>query len=153
MTIKHFPVIDMIATGRNISDLRKARGLSVSDLQEYFGFEAPQAIYKWQKGQSLPSTDNLYALAVLLEVSIEDILILRKPQIQILPQDKSCGSGRFGLFFFSGLIRVLHIFLKGLAKAIVVPPVRAAAIAARQILRIYPASIDVGAHRFLRFII
>ena len=86
MTIKHFPVLDMIATGRNIMVLRKTRGLSVSDLQEYFGFEAPQAIYKWQRGQSLPSTDNLYALAILLEVSIEDILIPRKPQIQILPQ-------------------------------------------------------------------
>ena len=100
MNIRYYPVIDMIATGRNISDLRKARGLSVSDLQEYFGFEAPQAIYKWQKGQSLPSTDNLCALAVLLEVSIEDILILRRPQIQILPQDKSCGSGLFGLLAF-----------------------------------------------------
>ncbi len=75
MGIKYFPVIDMAATGRNISDLRKARGLSVAALQEYFGFDAPQAIYKWQKGQSLPSTDNLYALSYLFGVSIEDILI------------------------------------------------------------------------------
>ena len=102
MAAKHYPVIDMIATGRNITVLRKARGLSVSDLQEYFGFEAPQAIYKWQKGQSLPSTDNLYALAFLFGVSIEDILIPVKPRIQqILPQDDSCGSSRFGnLFLF-----------------------------------------------------
>ena len=75
MTTKYFPVIDLIATGRNITALRITRGLSVNDLQEYFGFEAPQAIYKWQKGQSLPSTDNLYALAVLFNVSIEDILV------------------------------------------------------------------------------
>lgn len=95
MNIKVYPVIDLIATGRNISDLRKARGLSVSDLQAFFGFEAPQAIYKWQKGQSLPSTDNLYALSILLEVSIEDILIPIKPVIQVLPQDDSCGSGVF----------------------------------------------------------
>ena len=99
MSIKYYPVIDMVATGRRISDLRKARGLSVSDLQGYFGFEAPQAIYKWQKGQSLPSTDNLYALAVYLEVSIEDILIPKRPQFQVLPQDESCGSGRFGSIF------------------------------------------------------
>ena len=90
MTIRYYPVIDMISTGRKISELRKARGLSVADLQEYFGFEAPQAIYKWQKGQSLPSTDNLFALAVLLEVSIEDILIRKQP-LQVIPPEDATG--------------------------------------------------------------
>jgi transcriptional regulator with XRE-family HTH domain len=96
MSIRYFPVIDMVATGRNIMALRKARGLSVSDLQEYFGFEAPQAIYKWQKGQTLPSTDNLFALSHLLGVSIEDILIPAKARFQILPREESCGSHLFG---------------------------------------------------------
>ena len=96
MRVKYFPVIDMAATGRNISELRKARGLSVAALQEYFGFDAPQAIYKWQKGRSLPSTDNLYALSCLFEVSIEDILIPVKPPIQVLPQESSCGNNLFG---------------------------------------------------------
>ena len=95
MSFSNFPVIDVIATGRNISDLRKSRGLSVSDLQEYFGFEAPQAIYKWQKGQCLPTIDNLYALAALLGVTIEDILIPRTPGLQVLPQEKSCGRDYF----------------------------------------------------------
>ena len=49
-----FPTINLSATGMNILRLRKSRGLSVKDLQEYFGFEAPQAIYKWQSGISLP---------------------------------------------------------------------------------------------------
>ena len=89
MADKYYPTIDMTATGRNITVLRKARGLSVADLQEYFGFEAPQAIYKWQKGQSLPSTDNLYALAYLFEVSIEDILIPTGRQVQVLSQEES----------------------------------------------------------------
>ena len=97
LTGKYYPVIDIISTGRNISDLRKARGLSVSDLQEYFGFEAPQAIYKWQKGQSLPSTDNLYALAFLFGVTVDDIIIPIKPKVQVLPQDDSCGSDLFGI--------------------------------------------------------
>ena len=96
MTTKQYPVIDLIATGRNISALRIARGLSVSEVQDFFGFDAPQAIYKWQKGQTLPSTENLYALATLLEVPIEDILIPMRSKFQVLPQDKTCGSGRFG---------------------------------------------------------
>ncbi len=69
------PMIDLVATGQNISALRTSRGLSVSDMQAFFGFDAPQAIYKWQKGLALPSTENLYALAVLLKVPIEKILI------------------------------------------------------------------------------
>ena len=72
---KIYPVIDQAATGARIQQLRKESGLSVADLQEYFGFEAPQAIYKWQKGQSLPSTDNLLALGKLLNVTMEEILV------------------------------------------------------------------------------
>lgn len=70
-----YPVIDPIATGRNIVRLRTERGLSVKDLQAYFGFEEPRAIYKWQKGESLPTVDNLFALSKLLNVSMDSILV------------------------------------------------------------------------------
>ena len=70
-----FPVIDPVATGENITRLRRERGLTVRDVQRYFGFEEPQAIYKWQRGQSLPTVDNLYALSALLGVPMNDILI------------------------------------------------------------------------------
>ena len=81
-----FPVIDLAATGRNIQRLREERGLTVRDLQAYFGFEEPQAIYKWQKGKSLPTVDNLYALAALLQVTVDDILV---PLIfHILPREQ-----------------------------------------------------------------
>ena len=69
MQCKAFPVIDVRATGQNIQRLRKARGLTVRDIQSYFGFDEPQAIYKWQSGRSLPTVDNLYALSALLERS------------------------------------------------------------------------------------
>ena len=90
---KMFPVIDLVATGENIARLRKARGLSVRDLQNWFGFEEPQAIYKWQKGKSLPTVDNLYALGTLLDVSLEEILVPCKPKLNIAnngQQDVSC---------------------------------------------------------------
>ena len=41
---KPFPVIDMVETGKNIMRLREERGMTVRDLQAYFGFEEPQAI-------------------------------------------------------------------------------------------------------------
>lgn len=74
MYVNTFPVIDLVATGDNIRRLRLERGMTVRDLQDYFGFEEPRAIYKWQKGESLPTVDNLYALGNLLEVPMEQIL-------------------------------------------------------------------------------
>jgi len=90
---KMFPVIDLVATGENITRLRKARGLTVRDLQSWFGFEEPQAIYKWQKGKSLPTVDNLYALGTLLNVPMEEILVPCKPKLNMVitgQQDVSC---------------------------------------------------------------
>lgn len=55
--------------------LRKAAGLTVHDLQMVFGFNSPQAIYKWQNGAALPTVDNLIVLAALLHVRIDDILV------------------------------------------------------------------------------
>ena len=70
-----FPVIDMAATGSVIKALREQNGYSVQDVQEYFGFDQPQAIYKWQRGETLPTVDNLYALSTLLGALIKDILV------------------------------------------------------------------------------
>ena len=74
------PRIDMVNTGLNITSLRKARNLSVKDVQAVLGFNTPQAIFKWQRGDCLPSLDNLVILAELFEVSIEDILVVIKDE-------------------------------------------------------------------------
>lgn len=58
--------------------LRTAAGLSVHDLQTIFGFNSPQAIYKWQNGTALPTVDNLVVLASVLKVRIDDLLIIKK---------------------------------------------------------------------------
>ena len=70
-----FPTIDLAMTGANIVNLRKAAGLTVRDLQVAFGFNSPQAIYKWQNGTVLPTIDNLIGLAAMLHVRIDDILV------------------------------------------------------------------------------
>lgn len=71
------PVIDMVATGRNILTMRKKVGLTVKDLQNIFGFATPQAIYKWQHGTTMPTIDNLVALAMIFNVSVDDIIVAR----------------------------------------------------------------------------
>ena len=79
-----FPVINMTATGRNIQRMRRAAGLKVSDVQRYFGFEYPQAVYKWERGESMPSVDNLLALAQLLHVKMDDLLVHDDREVEIL---------------------------------------------------------------------
>lgn len=90
-----FPVIDPTATGKNIIRLRTERNLTVRDLQDYFGFAEPNAIYHWQKGKTLPSVDNLYALSELFEVPMNEILVA-KQNIRIHEQQAaSCCSNYF----------------------------------------------------------
>ncbi len=66
----------MVATGRNIAVLRQAAGLTVKDLQIIFGFATPQAIYKWQHGTAMPTIDNLVALAMIFDVTVDDIIVI-----------------------------------------------------------------------------
>ncbi|MBE5807598.1 MAG: helix-turn-helix transcriptional regulator [Clostridiales bacterium] len=89
-----FPAIDPVLTGQNIVRLRKQRGLTVKDLQTWFHFEEPRAIYKWQKGQTLPNIDNLYALSALLGVTMDQIIVGRGANTAG-PQEDACGPASF----------------------------------------------------------
>ena len=70
------PTIDAIATGANIRALIKAKGLKVADTQNICGFNTPQAIFKWMRGDTMPSIDNMVILAHLLDVTIDKIIII-----------------------------------------------------------------------------
>lgn len=68
------PTIDMAATGRNIADMRRRAGMTVRDMQLVLGFSTPQAIYKWQRGDAMPTIDNLVIIAAMFGVKIDDII-------------------------------------------------------------------------------
>ena len=70
------PTIDMAATGRNINTLRKAAGMTVHDLQQRMGFNTPQAIFKWFRGDAMPTIDNLVILAALFGVTLDDLVVV-----------------------------------------------------------------------------
>lgn len=72
--ITTIPSVNMIETGKNIADMRKKAGMTVQDLQNILGFTTPQAIYKWQQGASMPTVDNLVALAAVFGVAIDEIV-------------------------------------------------------------------------------
>ena len=68
--------VNMEATGKNIKRLTQAAGLSVKDIMEITGITTEQAIYKWDRGRSIPSTEVQLILAAALGKSIEEILVI-----------------------------------------------------------------------------
>lgn len=80
--MKSLPTIDMVKTGEKIENLRKGKGLTVSELQDYLGFNTSQSIYKWQKGKVVPTVDHLVALSSLFEVAIDEIIIIEDTIVQ-----------------------------------------------------------------------
>lgn len=76
--MKNYPILDLQATGEQIKKLRVQKRMSVTDICEYMGFENPQAVYKWQRGESLPTVDNLFALSRLFDTPIDNILCEKK---------------------------------------------------------------------------
>ena len=72
------PMINMAKTGLNIATLRKERGLTVKQVQDALGFRNKNAIFKWQRGETLPTLDNLVILANLFNVTLDEIVVTTK---------------------------------------------------------------------------
>ena len=72
------PTIDLTATGINIGALMKKNGISAAEVADRMGFSTRNAVYKWLKGESLPTLDNILILADLLDVSVEEILVVTR---------------------------------------------------------------------------
>lgn len=108
----NYPVLDLKATGERINQLRKDNNLRVTDVAEYMGFESTQAVYKWQRGESLPTVDNLYALSRLLHTSVDDILIGEKER-----DDEPSLSFSFYIFFVFFVLLNVH-FISSISSSV-----------------------------------
>ena len=49
-----------------------------ADVQAKFGFNTPQAIFKWMRGDAVPTIDNLVILADILDMPIDKIIIVTR---------------------------------------------------------------------------
>ena len=66
-------VFDIMRVGANISKLRKAAGITQSELADRLNVSF-QAVSNWERGQSRPDIANLMELASLFDVSVDRIL-------------------------------------------------------------------------------
>ena len=67
--------IDMERTGILLKEMFDKSGYTVKDIQKILHLSCPQPIYRWFKGNILPSVDHLYVLSRLLKVHMEDLLV------------------------------------------------------------------------------
>ncbi|WP_024858854.1 helix-turn-helix domain-containing protein [Ruminococcus albus] len=72
------PVIDVKATGANIKAIMKMKGFKIADVQARCGFNTPQAIFKWLRGDTVPTIDNMIIIADMFGVTIDQIVIIKK---------------------------------------------------------------------------
>lgn len=66
-------MVDMKKVGQYICELRKKKGLTQNQIGERLNI-SPQAISKWERGESLPDTVLLIDLAFILETTVDNIL-------------------------------------------------------------------------------
>lgn len=71
------PVIDLLATGKNIAQLVKKRKMTARFVSSKLHVSGT-AVYKWCKGLCLPTIDNLVMLSGLLDVPIGDLIVLKE---------------------------------------------------------------------------
>lgn len=76
----YYPVIQGEKTGKKLRAMRKSRGIKVTALCHYMGGISEQAVYKWERGDCLPSIDNLLALSHLYHVAIEELLVYEEAE-------------------------------------------------------------------------
>ena len=72
-----YPVIDLVRTGTNIKMLIRKSGNTVAGVGRMLGIADRSTLYKWMRGDALPGIDNMLALSILLDVSINDILVTK----------------------------------------------------------------------------
>ena len=74
----NFPVINLTETGKNIKRIAKENGYSAEKIKDVLGISDRSNIYKWFRGEVLPTLDNLLALSILFGVTINELIITEK---------------------------------------------------------------------------
>lgn len=75
MADKTLPKIDKIATGKNIQRLLRMNHMSKIQLQDKLDMSSPILVYKWCRGEHLPSIEYLLQMSKIFKCKIEDIIV------------------------------------------------------------------------------
>jgi len=88
-----YPIIDYEKTRKHLHILMLSKSLTARNIVDYLNLSTVRTVYKWYHPHgSLPCLEHLYAISVLLGVSINDIIIEKEPnsqadQVNLPPQE------------------------------------------------------------------
>jgi len=67
------PRIDMAGTGKNIADMCRTHGMTMTQMADRIGV-TPVAVSKWKTGKTMPTIDNFIVMAGIFGVKVDDII-------------------------------------------------------------------------------
>jgi len=70
-------ILDKVSTGLRISSLRAKAVLTHEELADLLQLKSPRVIYDWESGMKVPNAENLYNLALIFNIKMEDLLVMR----------------------------------------------------------------------------
>ena len=76
--VDYMVTVNMTATGANIKNMMRARNIKVKDVQAECGFGTPQAIFKWMRGDCMPTIGNMLIIADMFGCTMDDIVVVNK---------------------------------------------------------------------------
>ncbi|MGI6000561.1 MAG: helix-turn-helix domain-containing protein [Candidatus Merdisoma sp.] len=82
-----------MSLGERIREQRRKKGLSQERLAEMTGVSR-QAVTKWEAGQTAPSTENLFRLADIFDVSVDALMGTTVKQKQAAPAEQTDAAER-----------------------------------------------------------
>ena len=72
--------LDIVATGHKIKLLMEEREIAIKDLSKVMNVSF-QAVYRWQKGETLPTISNMFILGQLLQVDVDEMLVAKGKRV------------------------------------------------------------------------
>ncbi|MDE6915598.1 MAG: helix-turn-helix domain-containing protein [Lachnospiraceae bacterium] len=69
--------LDLTLSGHVLNRRIRKQGYTISAIQKELDLLCPQSVYRWIRGEAMPSVDNLYNLSRILEVHMEDLVVPR----------------------------------------------------------------------------
>lgn len=73
--------INMVETGKKLKAMAEERGLAAEDIRAGLNLASRQAVYRWYRGETIPSLENLRRLEDIFDVkSMDDLVVFSDPE-------------------------------------------------------------------------
>lgn len=76
--MNELPKINAIETGENLKRLLRLNHMSVCQLQMALKIGSATPIYRWCRGEYLPSVEHFLQISKILGCTIEDIIVVEE---------------------------------------------------------------------------